>query len=295
MGSASLIKRIEKNFDLLQKSEKKVATYLAKNSATRLDGTISQLAEQLGTSVATISRLCRKLEYANFQDLKLSIAEQAKQGSGQFVKNVPEDITFEDDPATVCKRLLHSQIVALEKTHDLFDQKVFADVVDAILEAEHVVFVGVGGSYALCVEAVHLLTKIGIHCSAHSDGYSQLISSSMSPKVTLVVGISFTGTTPSVANTLGVASELGANTVSMTSNPVSPVAKNSRHCILSSVTANQMTPLYGDFLEGRIAQLFILNVLFLMLVIKNFASAKASLERNSKILQNYYLDRSDGY
>ena len=245
--------------------------------------------------MATISRLCRKLEYANFQDLKLSIAEQAKQGSGQFVKNVPEDITLNDDPATVCKRLLHSQIVALEKTHDLFDQKVFADVVDAILEAEHVVFVGVGGSYALCVEAVHLLTKIGIHCSAHSDGYSQLISSSMSPEVTLVVGISFTGTTPSVANTLDVASGLGANTVSVTSKPVSPVAKNSRHCILSSVTANQMTPLYGDFLEGRIAQLFILNVLFLMLVIKNFDSAKASLERNSEILQNYYLDRSEGY
>ena len=45
MSNASLIKRIEKNFDSLQKSEKKVATYLAENSATRLDGTISQLAE----------------------------------------------------------------------------------------------------------------------------------------------------------------------------------------------------------------------------------------------------------
>ena len=56
-----------------------------------------------------------------------------------------------------------------------------------------------------------------------------------------------------------------------------------------------MTPLYGDFLEGRIAQLFILNVLFLMLVIKNFDAAKASLERTSEILQNYYLDRSEGY
>ena len=117
----------------------------------------------------------------------------------------------------------------------------------------------------------------------------------MSPETTLVVGISFTGTTPSVANTLAVAARLGANTVSVTSNPVSPVAKNSRHCILSSVTANQMTPLYGDFLEGRIAQLFILNVLFLMLVIKNFDAAKASLERNSEILQNYYLDGNEGY
>ena len=133
MSNASLIKRIEKNFDSLQKSEKKVAVYLAENSATRLDGTISQLAEQLGTSVATISRLCRKLEYANFQDLKLSIAEQANHGSGQFVKNVPEDITLEDDPTTVSKRLLHSQIIALEKTHDLFDEEVFVAVVDLSL------------------------------------------------------------------------------------------------------------------------------------------------------------------
>ena len=133
MSNASLIKRIEKNFDSLQKSEKKVAVYLAENSATRLDGTISQLAEQLGTSVATISRLCRKLEYANFQDLKLSIAEQANQGRGQFVKNVPEDITLEDDPTTVSKRLLHSQIIALEKTHDLFDEEVFVAVVDLSL------------------------------------------------------------------------------------------------------------------------------------------------------------------
>jgi RpiR family carbohydrate utilization transcriptional regulator len=270
MTGGSLIKRIEKNFDSLQKSEKKVAAYLAEHSATRLNVTISELAKQLDTSVATISRLCRKLKYDNFQDLKLSIAEQARQGSGQFVKNVPEDITLNDDAATVAQRLLHSQIVALEKTFDLFDEEVFSDVVDAILAANHVVFVGVGGSYAMCVEAVHLLTKIGIHCSAHSDGYSQLIHCSMSPESTLVVGISFTGTTP-------------------------PVAKNAKYCILSSVTASQITPLYGDFLEGRIAQLFILNALFLMLVIKNFDAANTSLERTSELLCNYYLDRIEGY
>ena len=295
MTGGSLIKRIEKNFDSLQKSEKKVAAYLAEHSATRLNVTISELAKQLDTSVATISRLCRKLKYDNFQDLKLSIAEQARQGSGQFVKNVPEDITLNDDAATVAQRLLHSQIVALEKTFDLFDEEVFSDVVDAILAANHVVFVGVGGSYAMCVEAVHLLTKIGIHCSAHSDGYSQLIHCSMSPESTLVVGISFTGTTPPVANALAVASGLGAKTVAMTSNPVSPVAKNAKYCILSSVTASQITPLYGDFLEGRIAQLFILNALFLMLVIKNFDAANTSLERTSELLRNYYLDRIEGY
>jgi RpiR family carbohydrate utilization transcriptional regulator len=110
-----------------------------------------------------------------------------------------------------------------------------------------------------------------------------------------VVGISFTGTTPPVANALAVASGLGAKTVAMTSNPVSPVAKNAKYCILSSVTASQITPLYGDFLEGRIAQLFILNALFLMLVIKNFDVANTSLERTSELLRNYYLDRSEGY
>ena len=204
MSNASLIKRIEKNFDRFRNPKRRWPSTWPRigDPSGRHDFAAGRAA---GTSVATISRMCRKLEYSNFQDLKLSIAEHAKQGSGQFVKNVPEDITLEDDPITVSKRLLHSQIVALEKTHDLFDQDVFNAVVDAILDAKHVVFVGVGGGYALCVEAVHLLTKIGIQCSAHSDGYSQLISASMSPETTLVVGISFTGTTPSVANTLAVA------------------------------------------------------------------------------------------
>ena len=75
MPDTSLIKRIEENFDSLQKSEKKVAHYLVENANPRLDGSISELAERLETSVATISRLCRKLKYDNFQDLKLSIAE----------------------------------------------------------------------------------------------------------------------------------------------------------------------------------------------------------------------------
>jgi RpiR family carbohydrate utilization transcriptional regulator len=295
MTGGSLIKRIEENFDSLQKSEKKVAIYLAENSTTRLNGSISALARELGTSVATISRLCRKLKYENFQDLKLSIAEQAKQGSGQFVKNVPEDITLEDDADTVARRLLQSQIVALEKTYDLFDKEVFSTVADAILNAERVVFVGVGGGYAMCVEAVHLFTKIGILCSAHSDAYSQLISSSMSPETTLVFGITFTGTTPSVTNTLAVAAELGANTVAMTSNPVSPAAQSAAHTLLSSVTTSQITPLYGDFLEGRLAQLYILDVLFLMLVIRNFDAANSNLERTSQILRNYYLDGGKGF
>lgn len=291
MPDTSLIKRIEENFDQLQKSEKKVAVYLAENSTRRLDGSISELASKLGTSVATISRLCRKLKYENFQDLKLSIAEQAKQGSGQFVKNVPENITLQDDVGTLAKKLLTSQIITLEKTYDLLDSDVFETVVTDMLKADRLLFVGVGGGYAVCVEAVHLFMKIGINCSAQSDGYTQLISSSMSSESTFVVGISFTGTTPSVANTLAVSGNLGANTLAITSNPISPVAKSAKHCILSSVTASQITPLYGDFLEGRLAQLYIINILFLMAVTRNFESAEASLEKTSKILEEHYLSR----
>jgi RpiR family carbohydrate utilization transcriptional regulator len=291
MSNASLLKRIEENFDSLQKSEKKVAQYLVENANRRLDGSISELAERLETSVATISRLCRKLKYDNFQDLKLSIAEQATLGAGQFVKNVPENINLSDNAGTLAQKLLSSQIVALEKTFDLFDSEVFETVVADILQADRVLFVGVGGGYAMCVEAVHLFMKIGINCSAHSDGYTQLISSAMSSGSTFVVGISFTGTTPTVANTLAVSGKLGANTLAITSNPISPVAKSAKHCILSSVTASQITPLYGDFLEGRMAQLYIINILFLMVVIRNFDDAEASLEKTSNILNEYYLSR----
>ncbi len=75
-----LVQRIQERYTSLRKSERVVADYLRDHAGTRMSMSITELAQILGISEATISRVSRALGYSGFPDLKLSLAEGAVGG-----------------------------------------------------------------------------------------------------------------------------------------------------------------------------------------------------------------------
>ena len=71
------IQRYNQNKDKLTKSENKLANYIATHTEHVIYDTIKSLGTATNTGDATIVRLCKKLGYSGFSDLKIALAQDS--------------------------------------------------------------------------------------------------------------------------------------------------------------------------------------------------------------------------
>ena len=286
LPQGSLLQRIEACYGSLRKSERIVADHLRQVSGARMDLSITGLGRNLGVSEATISRVSRALGYAGFQDLKLSMAEGA--GSRSGFANIPIEIEESDSLIATSGNLATLLSVSLQGTQRMLDGDQLETVVAALLAAPKIVFVGVGGAAAICQEAAHLFSKAGLDAIAYNDGYSQIIAAANLGSSSVMVGVSHTGTTETVANALTVARENQCVTIAITSDPASAVGQAAEITLGTWNSSTPSVPLYGDFIEGRISQLFLIDLLYLGVLFKAGPKTSRQLTATASALERYY-------
>ena len=286
LPQGSLLDRIEAGYSGLRKSERIVADHLRQLSGTRMDQSITELGRNMGVSEATISRVSRALGYAGFQDMKLSMAEGA--GSRSSFTNIPIEIDESDSLIQTSSNLAQLLSVCLQGTQRMLDAGQMETVVAALVAARKVVFVGVGGAAAICQEAAHLFSKAGLDAIAYSDGYSQIIAAANLDSTCVMVGVSHTGTTDTVANALTVARENKCVTIAITSDPASAVGQSAEIALVTWNSSTPSVPLYGDFIEGRISQLFLIDLLYLGVLFKAGPKTSRQLTATTSALERYY-------
>lgn len=69
---------IQNSFPRLTDVEKKVAAYLLANGEKVVYMTVSELAEATGVAPSGIIRFCKKVGYAGYSDLKISLARSGR-------------------------------------------------------------------------------------------------------------------------------------------------------------------------------------------------------------------------
>ena len=280
-----LVYRIQERYATLRKSERIVADYLRENAGTRLDYSITELARMLGVSEATVSRVSRALGYQGFSDMKLSLAESV--GNRSSFANIPFEIDSGDSLITTSGNLVMLLAANLQGTQRLLDGDRLQRAVTAIHLAKKVVFIGVGGAAAMCEEAAHLFMKAGVNVGAYNDTYSQIIAATNLDAQGVLIGVSHTGTTMSVANALSIARENGATTIAITNDPESAVGKAATIVFGTWQSTTPQVPLYGDYLEGRISQLFLIDLLYLGLLFIDRAKTSRNLKATGEALQKF--------
>ena len=285
-GESDLLVRIQERYSELRRSERIVADYLRDHVGERLDASITDFGRMLGVSEATVSRVSKALGYSGYPDMKLSMAAGAARG--ESFANIPTEIDEADAPLAVSSKLASALTVSLRKTQALLDAERLESAVNAMADARRIAFIGVGGAASVANEAEHLFIKAGANVSSHGDGYTQtLLAATMTFGETLV-GISHTGTTKTVANALTVARKAGARTIAITSDPKSDVGKSAEITLATWHHASKQIPLYGDFLEGRICQLYLIDIIYLGFLFRKGDTAKQKLDATSLALREHY-------
>ncbi|HZG72892.1 MAG TPA: MurR/RpiR family transcriptional regulator [Chondromyces sp.] len=259
----------------LRDSEKKIVEFIQNNQEEIIHLSITEVSERSETSESSVVRLCKRLGYKGFQDLKIHLAKEVIEP----VKQIHEIIEKGDNVMTIKKKVFQSNIQALYDSLEVCDDEQLVKAVETIRKARTIEFYGTGGSGTVALDAQHKLLKLGIKSSAYIDPTLQAMSASMLSARDVVVGISHTGASTDVLNSMKIAKEAGATLICITNSSKSPITTISD---ISLQTASSETLFRTDAISSRIAQLTIIDILVAAIANEKYEFYYQNLQKTRK-------------
>ncbi|WP_160725900.1 MurR/RpiR family transcriptional regulator [Bacillus sp. USDA818B3_A] len=264
--------RLNAAMSKLRDSEKKIIEFIEQNQEEIIHLSITEVAERSETSESSIVRLCKRLGYKGFQDLKIHLAKEVVAPEMQ----IHEAIEKGDNAVTIKKKVFQSNIQALYDSIEVCSDDEILKAVEAISNARLIEFYGTGGSGTVALDAQHKLLKLGIKSFAFNDSVLQAMSASVLTEQDVVIGISHTGSNTDVLAAMKLAKEAGATLICITNSSKSPITKIS-DIVLQ--TASKETLFRTDAISSRIAQLTIIDILVAAVANQKYEMSQANLQK----------------
>ena len=272
----------------LTKSEKKLAEYILKNLEEVKDINTYELAEKSGTSQATIIRFAKKLGYQGFPAFKIALSEdlgkrsQTKRREGLIHNEISIDDSYED----IAKKVVFENTAAIKDTFSILDEGKIEKAVELLDRAEKVLILGAGFSGLVGRDFHYKLMEIGKITFYDSDTHVQMTNIAVMDERDVIFVISHKGDTMDIHNVVKVGKEKGIKVISLTrlaDNPISDLADVKLHTVAENVAFRSTA------ISSRIAQLSIIDVLYIGLVRKNYSEVKEYLDQSREMVKKLKL------
>lgn len=280
--SCSLI--IKQKLEEFTSSEKKIAEYVLENPREIYKLSAAELANLTGTSSAGAVRFARKLGFSGFQEFKLELAKEDP--SSKSLSNSFEYIDTEDSVGNLIMKIGNKNIKTIEETLQLLDVNQMEDAIESICRAKSIYLFGVGVSALIAMDLQHKLVRINKVVHMHLDTHLQLTTAAHITSEDLAIGISYSGKTKEVYRALTAAKERGAKCISITKYGTSPISEIAD---INLSVPNIEKDLRVGAISSRIAQLTIIDILFIGVAKKNFDKVENFLKTTNKMVEEQKL------
>ena len=271
-----VLSTIRNSLNQLKSAEKRVAESVLKDPHHVIRCTITELAEKADTSEPTVVRFCRKMGLKGYMDLRLKLARDLP--SAQYIH---ETVAEQDSPVQVMEKIFTANQQALGDTLNKIDMSAFDQAVNILHHARRIEFYGSGGSGMVARDAQHKFFRLGVPCIAYVDSHMQVMSAAILSSDCVVIAISATGSSKDVIESIKVAKKSGARTIGITGREKSPLG---RICDCNLPVYSQETALWLAPMSTRIAQLALLDVLFVSIAMKKFNGVRENLGKVKETL-----------
>jgi DNA-binding MurR/RpiR family transcriptional regulator len=271
----------------LSPAEQRVARLVVADPAGAARRTITDLATAAETSEATVIRFCRSIGMDGYPQLRIRLAaEAARRVEPLDARVVGGDIPPGADLAQIIATIAFNDARAVEETAEQLDPAVCELVVEAIGAAGRIDIYGAGASGFVASDFQQKLHRIGRIAFYWPDVHSALTSAALLGRGDVALGISHTGTTADVIEVLEQARTRGATTVALTNFPRSPIAEVADHVL---TTAARETTYRSGAMASRLAQLTVVDVLFVGVAARNRTRARRALEVTAEAVQPHRI------
>jgi DNA-binding MurR/RpiR family transcriptional regulator len=248
--------RLQEMLYHLKPSERKAAEFILQNPEVAVQLSVHKLAELCGVSEATIIRLTRSLNMGGFQELKLRIA-------GDLTKNVTansyQEISMGGSVESIIQAVSNNNQQSIRDTVTVLSVEEVRRAADALSQARKIDVYGVGASAVIAYDVRQKFSRINWWCEAHSDFHAQLTSAVTLTDRDVAFGISYSGETEDIIQSLAEAKRQGATLISLTKFGKSPVADLAD---IRLYTSSVEQSIRSGAMASRIAQLNVIDILF---------------------------------
>ena len=246
-------------YDTFFEQEKKIANYIMHHTKDVVNMTISELAEASGTSVATISRFCRKCQVDGFHHLKISLAQGIANKSSQI--KVSNTISRSEIRQSL-QNILANKIEELTQTISLINEKELEKILTCIENAGVVQLVAVGNTLPVALDGSFKLNEMGIRAVAGSVWETQIGFTLSMKEGDVLIAISNSGESKRVAKMVRAANKNGVTTIALTNNLNSTIGKEVDYIIQ---TATREKLFMDEFCFSRVSATTVMEILYLFL------------------------------
>ncbi|MFC6333712.1 MurR/RpiR family transcriptional regulator [Paenibacillus septentrionalis] len=277
----SLLQAIKDSVPGLSPQETKLASYILQQPREAVQMTITELAKLSGSSTATISRFCRLFQVDNFSEFKMRLAmELAEEPAG----NTYQDIVAGQSLDHIVSAITANHMRSVSDTAKLLDYGKLREAIDALHHAKRIDLYGTATSGVVAEDFYQKLIRIGKPAAVFSDPHMQQTSAASLSSGDVAIGFSYSGETPETISALSSAAEHGATTISVTKQGVNTLAGIAQISLFISSSEAGMRR--GD-MASRMAQLHLVDILFVGLVSEYFDSYVPKLERSYQVVKRF--------
>ncbi|SHJ27179.1 MurR/RpiR family transcriptional regulator [Propionispora hippei] len=272
-----VLAQLTERYHALGRQTKLVADYVLKNPKSVVLLSIAELADQCQVSQFTVTHLCKTIGLSGYQELKLAL-------SRTFIKpleNIHEEIGETDQIPDIATKLAESHIASIHFTRQNVDMQQVKRVVDALAVTGRVDIYGMGNAGVAAQSALNKFFRLGLDVRVPQDSHLQSMYASLLKPGDVAIGISTAGSSKDVLDAMRQAKQAGATTVALTSRAGSPLAKT---CELKLITTSQESMYRSESMENLIAQIYLLDVLYVSVAMLKKDMFLNNLQKTRKAL-----------
>jgi DNA-binding MurR/RpiR family transcriptional regulator len=233
---------------------------------------LKEVADEAGVSEAMVVKIAKKLGFSGYRDFRQNLVDYVRVSDPEM----REEISPCDSPREIVNKVFGASKQALEETLAIADIEAYDRAADFIAGARQRDFYGVGGSAQIARDVAHKFLRIGVRASVFDDAHMMGMSASLLGTADVAIGFSHSGSTLVTIEALQIARRNGTRTIAITNYLSSPIAQVADVVICSTA---QGSPLLGENAAARIAQLTILDTIFVLVAQRNYKAAEVNLAK----------------
>lgn len=278
----NILSTIRESLDRLYQKEHRLASYILEHPSETVHLNIVELASRSGTSTATITRFCKSFRFLNYGDFKMKLAAElaTKRSPAPFYQDIVADTEMTDLVTHVKQNYVRSII----ETAPILDLDTLQRTVQVLQQARQIDIYGVATSGVVASDFYQKLIRLGRRASMFTDSHMQITSAATLTDKDVVFAISYSGETPEIVDAVDCAKNRGATVISLTKYGPNQLALLSHLQLYTSTLEEGIRR--GD-MASRIAQLFVLDIVFTGMLSKAFNEYIPRLEESYQLVQRY--------
>lgn len=286
--ATDLFARIRQSLPTLRPTEQRIATRILADPSAFVGITVVELARACAVSQASVNRFCHSIGYSGYAELRIDLAlasQREDDAQGRFGLS-DTDINPEDSAEDVVAKIAYSEASTIRETAEGIDLGALDAVAEAMVSARRIDVYGFASSGLAAMDLQHKLHRIGMTCHNWTDPHLALTSAALMGAGTVAIGVSHSGRTIETNHAIEQARRAGGLTVAITNFPESPLAQTADIVLCTSA---RETRFRSGAMSSRIAQLAVVDFLFVRIAQRTYESVAGSLEATYNAVQSHRL------